>query len=81
MIPTAEEFAEFKLPTGISWYNEFGEMMIEFAKLHVTKALEASSEIPLKDLSGWNTDGTMYLTNKIVDKKTILNSYPLDNIK
>ena len=55
--------------------------MIEFAKIHVLAALEASSEIPLKDLGGWNTDGTMYLSNKIVDKKSILNCYSLDNIK
>jgi hypothetical protein len=75
--PTAEEYAKYMLPNGIDWYSEFGEMMIEFAKLHVEMALkEASENAELKyrinDIS---------CNDKILDKKSILNAYPLTNIK
>ncbi len=43
-IPTAEEFGENMLPSGISWYEEFSTMMVEFAKLHVEAALEAAAK-------------------------------------
>ena len=69
-IPTAKEFI----------LNNSGcrkVMMIEFAKLHVEMALkEASENAELKyrinDIS---------CNDKILDKKSILNAYPLTNIK
>jgi hypothetical protein len=72
-IPTAEEFA---LQDGydkvIDHVTE--TRMIEFAKLHVEKALEAASKeakITESVTFGW----------KQINKKSILNSYPLENIK
>jgi hypothetical protein len=42
-IPTAEEFAtehnEAKMPRGVSYQKEIGELMIEFAKLYNNKQL------------------------------------------
>lgn len=69
-IPTAKEFI----------LNNSGcrkVMMIEFAKLHVEMALkEASEKAELKyrinDIS---------CNDKILDKNSILNAYPLTNIK
>lgn len=72
------------------------EMMIEFAKYHVEKALkEVSSKIkldmftkglykgakwiPLKDNQEYNPLERSLMTK--VNKKSILNSYNLDNIK
>jgi hypothetical protein len=57
------------------------EMMIEFAKLHVTKALEAAyNNATIDDIGSPNCDGE-WMPCGIVDKDSILNSYPLDNIK
>lgn len=65
-ILTAEEFGEFKLPRGIEWYSEFGEMMIEFAQLHVKAALDAAAE-----------SIECYPSEQVA----IVTSYPLTNIK
>lgn len=64
-IPTAEEFGESMLPSGMSWH----EIMIEFAKLHVTAALEAAakcleSEYPNPSIN-----------------KNLIECYPITNIK
>jgi hypothetical protein len=50
--------------------NSTEEMMIEFAKMHVEKALEAASEIVENELE-----------KDFLNKKSILEAYPLDNIK
>ena len=53
--------------------QNYPEMMIEFAKLHVTEALkEASEKAEIEDLS---------YDDRIVNVKSILNAYPLENIK
>jgi hypothetical protein len=75
-IPTAEEFLNSKSITGIQ-ANTISNWMIEFAKLHVEMALkEASEKAELKyrinDIS---------CNDKILDKKSILNAYPLTLIK
>jgi hypothetical protein len=55
--------------------------MIEFAKLHVTKALEAASEnATIDDIGSPNCDGE-WMSCDIVNKDSILSAYPLDNIK
>jgi hypothetical protein len=54
------------------------EMMIEFAKLHVEAALKAASE-KAESIEGWNTGFSGSASS--VDKDSILNSYPLENIK
>ena len=68
-IPTAEAFLKMN---NIKAYPIDTQMMIEFAKLHVEEALKAASK-KSKAKEGQITD--YKLTN------SILNSYPLDNIK
>jgi len=85
-IPTAEEQLE------IYGTSDAIEAMIEFAKLHVEAALEAASEeanaissssnITSKDkLKGVQGLICVHLGDVSVDKNSILNAYPLTNIK
>jgi hypothetical protein len=70
-IPTAEEYAN-SIYQEYPVSKEIHELMIEFTKLHVEAALkEASKKSKAKE--GQITD--YKLTN------SILNSYPLENIK
>jgi hypothetical protein len=80
-IPTAEDFfIDNKLipfHTDSFHMKEIHKIMIEFAKLHVEAALkEASENAELKyrinDIS---------CNDKILNKNSILNAYPLTNIK
>jgi len=73
-IPTAEDFL---IEAGFPGHAKHGlakKWMIEFAKLHVQQALEEASK-------------KAYITyhenrgDEIIDKDSILNSYPLDKIK
>ena len=66
MIPTAEEFMNSKN----YWHSEdYYSLLIEFAKLHVEAALQAAEEIAIEFDSEGNYDNS------------ILNAYPLENIK
>ena len=71
-IPTAEEFAKNNHP--MKTYPVDWDIMIKFAKLHVTAALKEASEKALvyADEGGYS---------EYVDEKSILDSYSLDNIK
>ena len=72
-IPTAEEFLK-RDESGV--YNEVDitKTMIEFAKLHVEATLRAAVlEAHTKDVP--------YTDDVEVDENSILNSYPLKNIK
>lgn len=113
-IPTAEEFVEktnlysHKDDAGDKVYydNHTHTLMIEFAKLHVQKALESATEnakikteyyheedvgrirlreiLDSSDLASERTDGDgiMYAVDTYeVNKQSILNAYPLENIK
>ena len=87
-IPTAEEFLKDKLSEiheeeifedllQRMFTLDVSEVMVAFAKMHVEAALkEASENAELKyrinDIS---------CNDKILDKKSILNAYPLTNIK
>lgn len=81
-IPTAEEFiksteliVKFDNTQGCILEEELPNLMIEFAKLHVQKALkEALESIPCL---GSSTDIATY--EEVED--AVLNSYPLDLIK
>lgn len=78
-ILTVEEFAteynEARMPRGVSYQKEIGELMIEFAKLHVKAALQAALEsIPCL---GSSTDIATY---EEVEKE-VLNAYPENLIK
>ena len=96
MIPTVEEFLTkelSKLPTGTK--GEFVRLsadadkalydaMIEFAKLHVKAALKLASEKAkqIEDpYSYTGNTGSEYPADYIIDKDSILNAYPLKNIK
>ena len=74
-IPTAEEFAwsqeeDFKTILAEANYQEVYNLMIEFAKLHVEAALESVAE----NTKEWHGNHGML-------KQSILNAYPLTNIK
>ena len=74
-IPTAKELFDKMIEVNDECTST--EMMIEFAKLHVESALKAAAG---------NAD-LKYLTpphpydNVVVDTMSILNAYPLENIK
>jgi hypothetical protein len=91
-IPTAEEFMD--RPFGERLDTQ--ELMIEFAKLHVKAALEAASEVHIKvekksqhgKYRKWQTvkegeevDLFNYDMQQSADVKSILNVYPLNQIK
>jgi len=85
-IPTAEEF--FSKDNGLyiaySVKNKEGKFRpvcsyqkaIEFAKLHVQAALESASETRIKGNYTY-----LNFERDLDDKESILNAYPLDNIK
>ena len=71
-IPTAEDFfAEHCVEID----STVAKQMIEFAKLHVEAALkEASEKAYYRDTNG-------FIETSSENKQSILNSYPLTNIK
>lgn len=75
-IPTAEEFLiKENLPTDILSGDDINYAMIEFAKLHVEAAL--SNVDRLASLKCNNGKGF----RDFINENSILNSYPLTNIK
>lgn len=74
MIPTAEEFYDKKDINGLPM--SFNEKMIEFAKLHVEAALTEASKT-----TRWKEQITMQGLQVTIIKSSILNAYPLTNIK
>ena len=90
-IPTAEEFLKDKLSEiheeeifedllQKMFTVDISEALIEFAKLHVEVALKVASE----NAETEEAMGNPYDTNDryyVVDKESILKSYPLENIK
>ena len=81
MIQTAEEFKK-QYPYLDAMFGSAQEhesvimLMTEFAKLHVEAALKIASEKGVTELrSEGNSD------DQIVNKDSILNAYPLENIK
>ena len=95
-IPTAKEFyLKTIFPVSIEnnrddielWFDtddhseEHLRIMIEFAKLHVEAALkEASSKVTCSEEYQYDEYDNAILIAKI-NRDSILNSYPLDNIK
>ncbi len=67
-LPKAEEFLQQNNVVGMT--DLITPLMIEFAKLHVEMALESA----LKNTREWHGNHGML-------KQSILNAYPLDNIK
>lgn len=79
--PTANElFEQYHGFEADSSSRDIISLMIEFAKLHVEAALkEVSINAETKEESDnpYDTEDRYY----VVDKDSILNSYPLENIK
>ena len=78
-VPTAEDFAwnqqeDFKTILAEADYQGVYNLMIEFAKLHVQKALESAS-INLSE-----TLGPEEIKRRGMDE-IVIESYPLDNIQ
>lgn len=71
-IPTAEEFIEQTYSVIPFELDQITELMQEFAKLHVEAALKAAKEVDKKNRE---------LKTKLNQRFSILNSYPLENIK
>jgi UDP-N-acetylglucosamine 2-epimerase len=70
IIPTSKELFDKMLSENDETTST--EMMIEFAKMHVEAALkEVTKSLPYDDK----------INQSLLDTMTILNSYPLDNIK
>ena len=58
----------------------FVQIGLDFARLHVEAALKAAAENAETETYGvWGFEG--WMDDYRVDKNSILNSYPLDNIK
>lgn len=86
-IPTTEElFKEYSYNISLAeghydYYvdkDDFKEALVKFAKLHVKAALESAAEKVIIEDDEYIEDGHY---TKIVDKQSILDAYPLDNIK
>lgn len=83
--PIAKDVFKKKIPDCV---EDCYEVMIEFAKIHVTQALkEAAQKAETKTISDksiaqitphYQTENGLFI---IIDKDSILNSYSLDNIK
>ena len=87
-IPTAKELLKDKTQFGTygNMYKreDVSKKMIEFAKLHVEAALKEASEKAVTDYeyageTGEFDDISVY--DYFVDKNSILNAYPLENVK
>ena len=83
-IPTAEEFiistklvVKFDNTQGCILEEELPSLFIEFAKLHVQAALKAADDNADVTVVDVDMTGTIWG----VDSETILNAYPLENIK
>ena len=88
--PTAEDFLQDHLEIShfyddktqnmVCYSDDVQKAMIEFAKLHVKAALKTASEkAETREDVAIFTEGTF--NTQIVDRNSILNSYPLENIK
>ncbi len=78
-IPTALEFLN-RDESGVFNEVDITQAMIGFAKLHVEAALQAASQKAKADTEIAHFAEGSYKA-PVVDKSTILTSYPLDNIQ
>jgi len=79
-IPTAKEVFDIMLSKNDEATST--EMMIEFARLHVTEALKEASEKAITKQVSFSpnySDEILYVYK--IDGDSILNAYPLENIK
>jgi len=81
MIPTAEEFSR-QQGTDMDYFTIWNEeLMINFAKLCVEEALKSAAENAQMDFKYEYTDFDKPITIHIINKDSILNAYPLENIQ
>jgi hypothetical protein len=73
LLPTAEQFLN-RDESGVFTEVDIVQAMIEFAKLHVKLALKAASENAQTECDEGGELG-------FVNKETVLDAYPLTNIK
>lgn len=90
-IPTAEEFVEDELKDlqgfksagvldSLGFYDVV-EMLNKYAKLHVEAALKAAAKDAKINIERWSHAELPSLSFNVIDKNSILNAYPLTNIK
>ena len=85
--PLTEEEKHYYIDRIIT-YDDYIKAMIEFAKMHVQEALKQASEKAFVEYIDLNTDEIFDYTDVITDddvevninKDSILNAYPLENI-
>ena len=78
-VPTAAEFLD-RDESGVFTKVDIVQAMIEFTKMHVEAALKEASENGQAFVDS-NGEWISSDVTAIVNKNSILNSYPLDNIK
>lgn len=81
---TAEEFLKQNNEDLLNEFPKIQQLMIQFAKYHVEAALKEAAEKAVTDYeyageTGEFDDIPVY--DYFVDKESILNAYPLENIK
>lgn len=70
---------ELLVRNGMDDYTEVCDFMVDFAKYHVALALqEAANRVETYDIK---VKEEVICTNGVVVKSSILNAYPLENIK
>lgn len=83
---TAEQFLMEKFGTieynrGEVYINCIDDLLVDFAKMHVKKALVAAANQAKTDLETSFDKNDRPWSWTIVDKKSILDAYPLTNIQ
>jgi hypothetical protein len=84
-IPTAEEFFEQSIQRGVNnTHTNYLKTAIDFANLHCEaqqKAILKNVKIKQKKKFVQVSSGSEYYYLTVIDKKSIINAYPLENIK
>ena len=78
-IPTAEDFLN-QDESGVFTEVDITQAMIEFAGLHVAAALKAASE-KARTKPVWEGNTGSEYCDTVIDTRSIINSYPLENIR
>lgn len=80
-LPTAEEFLMEKYSVGLDSITHMPDHLIEFAKLHVKAALQnAVNNVSVNTNYEFNGESEIEVYDGI-NKDSILDSYPEENIK
>ena len=77
-IPTAESMLDISFGDNVALRTKISNVMIAFAKLHVEAALKAANENSFIYMLTATDDSARF---PVIDEDSILNAYPLQNIK